>query len=145
MISIIIVTHSNVATNLLEAAERILGKQTNLMGLNLNTEDSLADLTAKIARAMQEGISSCADQTSVGVLVLTDLFGSTPTNASLSQIRILNQPIEILTGVNLPMMISSLTYRNKMNLTELAAKVLSDGQKGIRNAKTELMSRLGAK
>ena len=143
MIDVIVVTHSNVAGHLIEAAERVLGKQQDLIGLNLHTDDSLINLTAKIADAIGQCCAQNPDQPIDGILVLTDLFGSTPTNASLAQIRRLNQPIEILTGVNLPMMISALTYRGKMNLKELAEKVMQDGQKGIRNAKSIFMSRVG--
>lgn len=139
MIDILVVTHSNVATNLIEAAERVLGKQTNVTGLNLQMEDSLEALTAKLAGALR----SCLEKTDSGcdgVLVLTDLFGSTPTNASLAQVRALRQRIEVLAGVNMPMIMSAIAYRNKLSLEQLAEKVIADGIKGIRNAKSALLT-----
>ena len=143
MIDVIVVTHSDVATHLIQAAERVLGQQKNVVGLNLSLEDSLEFLTAKIGDAVTQCSQRPKDPCD-GVLILTDLFGSTPTNASLSQIRRIPQQIEILTGVNLPMMISALAYRNKLGLKDLADKVAADGQKGIRNAKAVLLSKLGS-
>lgn len=142
MIDVIVVTHSEVATHMIQAAERVLGKQQRVVGLNLSMEDSLENLTAKISDAIRSCLAQ-EDQRCEGILILTDLFGSTPTNASLSQLRAFDQPIEIVTGLNLPMMISCFSYRARMPLDQLAQKVMSDGQRGVRSAKAALISRMG--
>lgn len=128
------VTHLDFATNLVVAAERISGKQRNILGLNLHRNAFVDEMLKNISSGIQECLNN-PEEPVTGVLILTDLFGSTPTNASLKQLQIMSCPIEVIAGVNLPMVISALTYRNRMNLKELVEKVISDGQKGIRNAK----------
>jgi PTS system mannose-specific IIA component len=143
MIDIIVVTHSDVATHMIQAAERVLGKQSCVIGLNLSMEDSLQNLTARISDAIRTCLEQ-RDSPSEGILIVTDLFGSTSTNASLSQLRTFNHPIEIVTGLNMPMMVSCFSNRTRMNLEQLAIKVMSDGQRGIRSAKAALLSRMEA-
>lgn len=133
MIHVIVVTHSDVATHLVESAERVMGKQENLAALNLHLDASLEQLTETISGAMRACQTSPPPQ---GILILTDLYGNSATNASLAQVLHAPCPVNILTGVNLPMMISCLTYRGKMTLEDLTRKVAADGQKGIRNALT---------
>ncbi len=133
MIGIIVVTHLDTATPFIQEAERMLGNQKCVMGLNLHENESLESL----CQHLSESIENCFKEhegEGEGVLILTDLFGSSPTNACLKTLYSSQRPIEILTGVNLPMVISSLSYRSRLPLKELAEKVLSDGQKGIKHA-----------
>ncbi|MBI3012241.1 MAG: PTS sugar transporter subunit IIA [Elusimicrobia bacterium] len=135
MIGIIVVTHLDIATPLIHEAERVLGSQENIVGLNLRASESSQVLSQKLAEAVQRccpnGIESAE-----GALILTDLYGSTPTNTCLNQLKSSSLPVEILTGVNLPMLVSALTYRTKLSVKELAGKVLADGQRGIQNVKS---------
>lgn len=140
MIGVIVVTHLDIATHMIEAAVRVMGPQAKLEGLDLRNDDSLSSMTGKILERMDQCRQS--GEACEGILVLTDLFGSTPTNASLAQLRDAADRIEILTGVNLPMLISALTYRGRMTLKELSTKVMYDGQRGIRDAKSILLSRV---
>lgn len=144
MTGIVLVTHLRLSLHLIEAAERIVGKQPNLISVSLEADESLHALAEKISQAIQSCLKNFPEG-SEGVLILTDLFGSTPTNASLSLIQNNLKTVQILTGVNLPMLISALSNRNKMNLNELAEKVLADGKKGIQNAKELLLARLESK
>ncbi len=141
MIGVLVVTHLNIATRMIEAAERVIGKQEVLSGIDLTEDDSLESMTAKILEQVQR-CSKGASGSCGGILILTDLFGSTPTNASLAQIQKSLDSVEIITGVNLPMLLSALSYRGRMPISELAQKVLADGQKGIRNAKSILLSKV---
>ena len=134
MIGIIVVTHLDFATNLVTAAERVLGKQRNILGLNLHRNAFVDDMVRSISNGIQECLTN-PEEPVTGVLILTDLFGSTPTNASLKQLQTTDHLVEVVTGVNLSMVISALTYRKRLPLKELVEKVISDGQKGIRNAK----------
>jgi mannose/fructose-specific phosphotransferase system component IIA len=134
MIGVIVVTHLDFATNLVTAAERVMGKQRNILGLNLHRNAFVEDMV----RSINSGIRECSNNPEdpvQGILILTDLFGSTPTNASLKQLQIEKMDLEVVTGVNLAMVISALNYRTRMDVKELAEKVISDGQKGIRNAR----------
>ncbi|MBI2118070.1 MAG: hypothetical protein HYT97_00410 [Elusimicrobia bacterium] len=134
MIGIIIVTHLDIASPLIQEAERVLAKKLNmLIGINLHSYESSQALNAKICDAIQ--FLKKTDEGCSGILILSDLFGSTPTNVCVSQLKSKETDIEILTGVNLPMLISSLTYRDRLDLKSLADKVLLDGQKGIQRIK----------
>lgn len=134
MIGIIIVTHLDISTPLIQEAERVLARRLEmLIGVNLHSYESSQFLNAKICDAIQ--FFKKTNEECSGILILTDLFGSTPTNVCISQLKSATSEIEILTGVNLPMLISSLTYRDRLNLKTLADKVLLDGQKGIQRIK----------
>jgi len=64
-----------------------------------------------------------------GVIILTDMFGGTPSNLSLSFLK--KEKVEVLTGVNLPMVIAIVQWRNSLKLTEIAEKALEAGRTGI--------------
>lgn len=133
-IAVLVVSHLDFSKHLVQAAERIAGAQERLHAVTLPTEDSLSRLSEEIAevirRCFQETPPKCD-----GVLILTDLFGSTPTNVVLSQALALNQPVEIVSGVNLPMLLSALSNRQHLPLKELSEKVIADGRKGIQNGR----------
>jgi PTS system mannose-specific IIA component len=135
MIKIVIVAHGELAGELLNSAETIAGKQPNLYALNRDDQDSLANMQSKI-EALLKSIS-CED----GVLILADMIGGTPCNASVPMCREYN--IEVLTGVNLPMVLSAaFACKTVKNISELADKVCTDGQKSVINVKKLLLSRM---
>lgn len=138
-IAIAVVSHLDFSKHLIKAAERITGRQKNLIAINLPAKQSPAQLSQRIART----IASCfkAKAAFDGLLILTDLFGSTPTNVVLSQVLKLKKPIEICSGMNLPMLLSALFNRDKLTLKELSYKVLSDGKKGIRDGRSHFSGR----
>ncbi|MCL1972771.1 MAG: PTS sugar transporter subunit IIA [Endomicrobia bacterium] len=135
MIKIIIVAHGELAQELLNSAETIAGKQPNIYALNRGLQDSLAQMQMKIDVLLKE----ISDDS--GVLILTDMMGGTPCNASVPMCRAFNT--EVLAGVNLPMVLSAIfAAKSVKNVSELADKVLADGQKSIINVKKRLLSRM---
>ena len=124
MVGLVIVTHRGLGEALIEAAESILEGP-----LGAATAVSV-DLTQR-AEQMREKISAgikTVDQ-GRGVLILTDMFGGTPSNLSLSFLE--EGRIEILTGVNLPVVIRAAKMRKDKNLSELAESVQAYGKKSI--------------
>ena len=124
MVGLVIVTHRGLGEALIEAAESILEGP-----LGAATAVSV-DLTQR-AEQMREKISvgiKTVDQ-GRGVLILTDMFGGTPSNLSLSFLE--EGRIEILTGVNLPVVIRAAKMRKDKNLSELAESVQAYGKKSI--------------
>jgi PTS system mannose-specific IIA component len=117
-----VVTHGNLAFELVRALERIVGSLERVRALSIGWDDDLA--TAR--RAVQEAIA--AVDPGGGVLILTDMFGGTATNVTLS---FLGEGIEILTGVNLPMLITFANLRGRSPLREAAARVKERGQRSI--------------
>ncbi len=121
-LGLLVVTHGNLAFELVRALERIVGPVDRAQALSIGWDDDLA--TAR--RAVQEAIA--AVDPGGGVLILTDMFGGTATNVTLSFLR---EGIEILTGVNLPMLIKFANLRGRCSLKEAAARVKEQGQRSI--------------
>ena len=135
MIKIVIAAHGDLAQELLNSAELIAGKQPNLYAVKRGANDSLAQMQERIDSLLK----SINDDD--GTLILTDMIGGTPCNASAPMCRAFNT--EVLAGVNLPMILSAVfTSRTAASAAELADKVLADGQKSIINVKRLLLSRM---
>ena len=104
MINILVVTHGNFGNELIKSAEMIAGKQENIEALGLFVEDDFDMFKSKVKNKK-------------GVLVLTDMFGGTPSNASFANLN--NLDFECVTGLNLPMMLEVLINRDIKTLKEL--------------------------
>jgi PTS system mannose-specific IIA component len=132
MIGLLVVTHRGLAAELIATAELIVGKIENCVGLSIDPELSVEDLRRQITKAIGE--VNLGD----GVIVLTDMFGGTPSNLSLS---FLNQKgIEVVTGVNLPMLIKLARGREKVKVDELAQFIKNYGRRSISLA-SEILSK----
>ncbi|WP_432736011.1 PTS sugar transporter subunit IIA [Maridesulfovibrio sp. FT414] len=121
-IGIVLVTHGNFGKSLVEAAELIVGPQDYIRSVSV-------DVSQGIDAAMvylKETIGAVSN--GVGVLILTDMFGGTPTNLSLSLLQ--GDDIEVVTGVSLPMLLKALQKRNE-SLQTMAEEVSKAGAKGI--------------
>jgi PTS system mannose-specific IIA component len=124
MIGIVIVTHRQLGDALIEAAEFIMGNRPEaLVSVSIDLKESADMLRGKIA----EGIKRVKSED--GVLILTDMFGGTPSNLSYSFLE--EGHIEVISGVNLPILIQAANARGKMNLDELAVKLEEFGKKSI--------------
>ena len=136
MINILIISHCDLTKELIKTAEVIAGKQENLFYIDQNIKDeNLSSLQEKISEILKK------INNEKGTLILTDMLGGTPCNASVLLTKNFN--IEVLTGVNLPMILSAIfTSRISQNAKDLADKVLADGKKSIVNAKQLLLERM---
>ena len=124
MIGIVVVTHSNLGDALIEAVTAIVGEAPeSLVSVSVNLQDKADNLRNKIA----EGIKK-VDQKK-GVLILTDMFGGTPSNLSYSFLE--EGRIEVLSGVNLPVLFKAVETRQKTDLTQLALTLETFGKKSI--------------
>lgn len=121
-IGIVLVTHGNFGSNLLESAQLILGPQENLVCVPVPPQAGGDEIIGEIKQAVVEG------NRGNGVLVLTDLFGGTPTTLSLSLLK--DHNMEVVAGVNLPMLIKALQSRH-LSLEDMAQAVREAGRKGI--------------
>ncbi len=139
-----VVTHLNVASNMVSAVERLVGRLPAVVGVDLQVDESLENLRDKIAASLSECRKNCPEPVD-GFVIMTDLFGSTPTNAALSQVTVPGVQVEILTGVNMPMLVSALVNRSRMLLPDLVRKIGADGVKGIQDAKAVLLARMGGR
>lgn len=123
MIGILIVSHCDLGRELLNAAEFIMGKIDGVDAMAITETTG----TERLIKAIQD--KADALDTGDGVIILTDMFGGTPSNLSLSFLK--EGKIEVLTGVNLPMIISIIQNRSTHKLSTLAEKALEAGKSGI--------------
>ena len=123
MIGIIIVTHGNLALELKSAMEHILGIQKNIEIISIKPDD---DLEIKKS-ALEESIKKVDEEN--GVIILTDMFGGTPSNLAISLLKI--GKVEIISGVNLPMLIKLIGLRDSNDLQKVATESKESAQKYI--------------
>jgi mannose PTS system EIIA component len=125
MIGIVIVTHSHLGDALIEAAEFILGEKPEAtVAVSIDLKINAEILRKKISAGIK-----FANLSKKGVIIMTDMFGGTPSNLSYSFLE--EGRVEVISGVNLPILIKAANSRNKMELTELAHCLETYGKRSI--------------
>ncbi|HCS47010.1 MAG: hypothetical protein A2V45_04395 [Candidatus Aminicenantes bacterium RBG_19FT_COMBO_58_17] len=133
MIGGIIVSHGRLAEELLNALSIILGEAPNIEAISIGWYDDVEDSKKKISQCLKR-----VDQKN-GVIIFTDMFGGTPSNLSFSFLR--DNQVEIITGINLPMLIKFVSLQRSNNLRDVAKKVVEQGKKNIHLASALLSSK----
>jgi len=123
MIGGIIVSHGKLAEELLNALTIILGEAPNIESISIGWYDDVDDSKKKINMSLKR-----VDQKN-GVIIFTDMFGGTPSNLSFSFLK--DSQVEIITGVNLPMLIKFVSLQRSNDLKDVARKVVEQGKKNI--------------
>jgi PTS system mannose-specific IIA component len=123
MIGGIIVSHGKLAEELLNALNIILGEVVNMEAISIGWYDDVEESKKRINKILKR-----VEQKN-GVVIFTDMFGGTPSNLSLSFLK--DDHVEIITGVNLPMLIKFVSLQRGHNLKEVAKKVVEQGKKNI--------------
>ena len=124
MIGIVIVTHGQLGSALIDAAEFIIGsKPDNLVSVSIDLNENADKLREKIS----EGIDKVNSE--MGILILTDMFGGTPSNLSYSFLE--EGQVEVISGVNLPILIKAINTRKNIELVQLASTLETFGKKSI--------------
>jgi len=125
-IGAVIVSHGQVANELLAAAEAVVGDVDNVAAVSIGWHDDVEAAKAEIERAIEKVSQG------VGVILLTDMFGGTPTNISAMFLR--EGEIEIISGVNLPMVVKVATIGKSAVLADFAKEVEEQGKSAIMRA-----------
>ena len=123
MVGGVIVTHGQLANELVSAAEMIVGEINHITAVSIGWHDDVDVAREEIERAIQRVDSGS------GVLLLTDMFGGTATNIAASFLGAAQ--VEVVTGVNLPMVIKLATAAAEDSLAEIARKICDQGRQGI--------------
>jgi PTS system mannose-specific IIA component len=123
MIGLVIVTHGLLAVELKHAAEHVVGQQDNLETVCIGPDDDM-ELRREDIRSAVKKVDS-----KNGVILLTDMFGGTPSNLAISMLR--EGKVEVLAGVNLPMLIKLAEARRDSSLSNAAQKAKEAGQRYI--------------
>lgn len=136
MIGVVVVTHGQLATELVNAAETIVGDLPNFAAVSIGWHEDVQDareaIAAAIGRVKQPG----------GVLIATDMFGGTPSNLGITFLE--QDQVEIITGVNLPMLIKAASLKDAASLTEVARTLREHGKNAIWVASDLLSSSAGS-
>jgi mannose PTS system EIIA component len=138
MIGVVIVTHCHLAEELICAAQLVVGEELKqFQPVSVEPKDGSEAIREKILTAIRKVDSGR------GVLILTDMYGGTPSNISLSFLE--NKKVEVITGVNLPMLLKLATYQETFDLEQLSAFITDYGQKNINLASEVLKKRVDRK
>lgn len=122
MIGLLLVTHAGLATALKKSAEMIVGPIALCATVEVAHDERADDIMARVVTAVETVQSD-------GAIIMTDLFGGTPSNMALSFLK--EGCVEVITGANLPMLIEFCSRREQMLLAELAADLQRCGRDGI--------------
>lgn len=123
MIGLVIVTHGELAVELKRATEHVVGPQDDVKAICIGPDDDMEQRRNDIRKAVD------AVDNGKGVILLTDMFGGTPSNLAISMLR--EDKVEVLAGVNLPMLIKLAEARQTASLSEAAQKAKDAGQRYI--------------
>ncbi|MEO1101060.1 MAG: PTS sugar transporter subunit IIA [Pseudomonadota bacterium] len=132
MIGIVVVSHGKLAKELMSATQHVVGEQPAFRAISIEADDDME------ARRSQIRETAKACDTGKGVIILTDMFGGTPSNLAISVMK--DDRIEVIAGVNLPMLIKLSEVRDSLTLSEAAQAASDAGRKYISIA-SELLSR----
>jgi mannose PTS system EIIA component len=123
MIGLVLVTHGRLADEFVHALEHVVGKQEHLKAVCIGPDDKMEDRRIDIADAV------AAADTGSGVIILTDMFGGTPSNLAISLLE--EGKVEVVAGLNLPMLVKLTRVRREANLHKCAAAAQDAGRKYI--------------
>ena len=131
MIGLVLVTHGRLAEELIAAMEHVVGPQRNTEAVCIGPEDDMERRRADILESVDRA------EDGDGVILLTDMFGGTPSNLAISVMD--KAKVEVIAGVNLPMLIKLASARESDNLNEAAAHAQEAGRKYI-NIASQLLN-----
>jgi mannose PTS system EIIA component len=130
MIGLVIVTHCGLALEFRFALEHVVGPQTQLETISIGPEDDMAVRRKQIIDAINR------TNTGDGVIILTDMFGGTPSNLAISVMD--EAPVEVIAGINLPILVKLASVRGELSLADAVASAREAGRKYIKVASQEL-------
>jgi PTS system mannose-specific IIA component len=134
LIGLVLVTHGRLALELVAAMEHVVGPQSQVATVCIGPEDDMEKRRADIVQAVE------TTDAGSGVVVLTDMFGGTPSNLAISIMD--TAPVEVIAGVNLPMLIKLASSRVTENLQTAVAQAQDAGRKYI-NVASSLLAQEG--
>lgn len=123
MIGMVLVTHGRLAEEFVAATEHVVGAQEQIKAISIGPDDDMEQRRTDILEAVRDV------DTGDGVVVLTDMFGGTPSNLAISVMDKAN--VEVIAGINLPMLIKLASVRNSLELSKAVEEAQDSGRKYI--------------
>jgi len=122
MIGLVLVAHAGLATALKASTEMIVGPVEDFAVVEVAPDERAEEIMARVVAAVGSGLSG-------GTIIMTDLFGGTPSNMAMSFLK--DGCVEVITGVNLPMLMEFCSKRGRLAVAELAVELQRCGREGI--------------
>lgn len=135
MVGILIVSHGRLAEALISSVQSLVGDLKGIRGVSIWPKDTKENIKDRIRKSMEE-----VDDGN-GVVILTDILGGTPTNLTLSYLQ--EDTVEVVTGVNMPMLLTISSYRDGRSLREVGKLAKESGRRSIILAKEVAMQPRG--
>jgi PTS system mannose-specific IIA component len=127
MVDFVLITHGSLALELLKTCEMIIGKQDRTFVITVQSSSSLQEIAVQLDKIVEGSQHS-------GVIIFTDMFGGSPSNIALAYLK--SEDVEVITGVNLPMLIKAFALRQESNsVSDIGKKCVEAGRSSIRVAK----------
>ena len=123
MIGVVIVTHGKLAEAFLAVTEHVVGPQQQIQAIGIGPDEEAEIAHGRITAAVRDVDSG------EGAVILTDMFGGTPSNVAISVMK--SEGVEVIAGVNLPMLIKLMSVRGKLGLAEAVAQAQEAARKYI--------------
>lgn len=130
MIGLVIVTHGGLALEFRSALEHVVGPQTQLETVSIGPDDDMSVRRGQILDAVRR------TNNGKGVIILTDMFGGTPSNLAISVMD--EASVEVIAGINLPILVKLASVRGELDLADAVANAREAGRKYIKVASQEL-------
>ncbi len=130
MIGLVIVTHGGLALEFRSALEHVVGPQPQLETVSIGPDDDMSVRRGQILEAVRR------TNNGEGVIILTDMFGGTPSNLAISVMD--EAPVEVIAGINLPILVKLASVRGELDLADAVANAREAGRKYIKVASQEL-------
>ena len=127
-LGVVVVTHGQLATELVNSAEMIVGDLPHFTAVSIGWHEDVDQAREEIGRAIERVANTGPEGQRVGVLVLTDMFGGTPANLAVTYV---SDQVEVITGVNLPMLIKLARPQKDADLLTIARQISEDGRSAI--------------
>jgi mannose/fructose/sorbose-specific phosphotransferase system IIA component len=124
MFGIVVATHGGFGKEMVATLQMILGQSEGVQTVDLLPSDSLESFKSKLEQVLEK-----VDSKKQGALVLVDMIGGTPFNVAMLTAQ--THPLQVVTGVNLPMLITAVTGQDEQNLEDLAMKIQKVAREGI--------------
>jgi PTS system mannose-specific IIA component len=134
MITLVILTHGSLGLELLKTAEMIIGKQDAVEILSIHSGTTLSELAEKLDKLVEKHKND-------GIIIITDMFGGSPSNIAMAYL--VNDNVEVITGVNLPMLIKIFSTRNNVETPKELCKMASEAGKNSIIIAGDILGRKG--
>src|SRR4030043_2012730 len=123
MVGILVVSHGGLADALIASVQSLVGNLQRTRGVSIWPKEKEEEVKDRVRKEIAEGVDG------EGVVILTDILGGTPTNLSLSFLE--DEKVEVVTGVNIPMLLTLTSYRKGRSLREIGSLVKESGRRSI--------------